>query len=240
MTNALGKKGFSINSNQLKMIALISMIVDHVGFYILGDIDLLRIIGRIALPIYAYTIAEGCRYTKDRKRYLGLIAAMALVFQLVFWVFMKSLYQGILVTFSLSIVIIFSIDALIKSKDIRSKILAIVGLAAAFFIGFVCPEIFGKYGFKIDYNVWGISLPILMYFTPTKKARIVILTVFLALMAIISSSIQWWALLAIPFIALYNGERGSKKYKYFFYIIYPLHLVIIYGIRIVLELLNLI
>ena len=59
-------------------------------------------------------------------------------------------------------------------------------------------------------------------------------------MAIISSPIQWWALLAIPFIALYNGERGSKKFKYFFYIIYPLHLVIIYGIRIVLKLLNLI
>ena len=52
----------------------------------------------------------------------------------------------------------------------------------------------------------------------------------LCLLAYDCEAIQWWSLLAIPLLALYNGQRGRWKMKWFFYLFYPLHLVIIYGI----------
>jgi hypothetical protein len=105
MSNTLiqntNNKKFGLTNNQLKIIACISMLIDHLGVSIFPGVPVLRIIGRLAFPIFAYMIAEGCRYTKNRAKYLGIMAAMALAFQIVYFVFMNDLYQGILVTFSL-------------------------------------------------------------------------------------------------------------------------------------------
>ena len=232
------KNKLGLTNNQLKIIAMISMVIDHIGVYFFPSVTWLRIIGRIAFPIYAYLIAEGCRYTRNRTKYLGIIGAMAILFQIVYFVFMSSLYQGILVTFSLSIIIIFSVEALIKGKGAMARIFAILSLGFALFIGFVCPRLFAEQGFVIDYNIWGISLPVLMYFAPSKKIRVILVVIFIALMALLSNSIQWWALMAVPFIALYNGERGKAKMKYFFYIFYPLHLVLLFLIKIILTFLK--
>ena len=45
------------------------------------------------------------------------------------------------------------------------------------------------------------------------------------------SSLQWWCLLSLPLLALYSGERGRLRLKYLFYIYYPLHLIVLEGIR---------
>ena len=58
--------GFS--NNQLKIIAMLSMLVAHVGEHLYPDVGFLRAIGRLALPLFAYMIAEGCLYTKNRAR----------------------------------------------------------------------------------------------------------------------------------------------------------------------------
>ena len=83
------KKLIGLNNNQLKIIALISMVLDHVGLALFPKIELFRILGRLALPIYAYMIAEGCAHTKNRKRYLGMILGMGLIFQI--WIQTKCL-----------------------------------------------------------------------------------------------------------------------------------------------------
>jgi len=236
--NITENKKFGLTNNQLKIIAAIFMVCDHVGLVLFPSASVLRALGRISFPIYAYLIAEGCRYTRSRARYLGLIAAMGFVFQIFYFVFMDDLYQGILITFSLSITLIFSIEALIKRKNIKQIILALLGIVLSLFIGFACPELFGKYGFAIDYNIWGITLPVIMYFIPSKKARVIFLAISFAVMAYCSYPLQYYALLSVPLIALYNGERGKKKMKYFFYIFYPLHLVLIYAIAIIIELLK--
>ena len=56
-----------LTGNQLKLIALITMTIDHIGFMLLPQVKILRAIGRIAFPIFAYMIAEGCQYTRNRK-----------------------------------------------------------------------------------------------------------------------------------------------------------------------------
>lgn len=228
-----------LNNNQLKIIAMISMLLDHIGLVFFPQIRVLRYIGRLAFPIFAYMIAEGCRYTKNRKRYLGMIAGMALVFQIVYFVFMNSLYQGILVNFAFSIATIFTIESFIKNKKISNRILMLLFVCTVLFIYICLPGALKKYGFNIDYGIWGLILPILVYFTPNKWLRAVFCGIWLIIMSIVTAkTMQWWSLLTIPLFILYNEKRGGKNLKYVFYIFYPLHLVIIYGIMFLLQILK--
>nr|MBQ4318425.1 hypothetical protein [Clostridia bacterium] len=99
-----------LNGNTLKFIAAFSMLVDHIGVLFLPGNSLLRIIGRLAMPIFAYMIAEGCRYTKNRLRYFLTIFAFAVGCQLVYFFAAGDTYMSILVTFSLSILTIYSLQ----------------------------------------------------------------------------------------------------------------------------------
>ncbi len=209
---------------------MICMLLDHVGLALLPQVQILRILGRISLPIFAYMIAEGCKYTKNRKRYFGIIFAMAFVFQLVYLVFMNDLYQGILVTFSLSIAIIFSVESFFKNPNPTNRLLMLVALTAALCYGLVCPVIWKQYGFAIDYRAYGIFLPVIIYFTPKKVWKITFTALAIIVFALCTKPIHFYQLLAIPLLILYNGERGNAKLKYMFYIFYPLHLVLIYAI----------
>ena len=63
-----------LTGNQLKLIAVITMTIDHIGLAFFPQQMLFRVIGRLAFPIYAYMIAEGCRYTRSMGKYLrGII-----------------------------------------------------------------------------------------------------------------------------------------------------------------------
>ena len=237
MSKLLEKIGFKgLNNNQLKIIAMISMAIDHIGLMFFPSVRILRYLGRIAFPIYAYMIAEGCRYTKNRKKYLSMMAAMALVFQIVYLVFMGSFYQGILVNFSLSIATIFAIDSFIKNKKAINRILMSLIVFGVLFIHIGFPKIFSSYGFKIDYNIWGLLLPVIVYFMPNKWWRALGVAATLVIMTLVSGkTMQWWSLMTLPMLLLYNEERGSKKMKYLFYIFYPLHMVIIYAVMYLLS-----
>ena len=74
---------FGLTGNQLKLIALVTMTIDHVGLLLLPQLVILRIIGRLSMPLYAYMIAQGCRYTHDRRRYFVRLAGLALACQVV-------------------------------------------------------------------------------------------------------------------------------------------------------------
>ena len=73
------KKFAGFTGNELKLIALVSMTCDHVGLQLLPNVLFLRILGRLAFPIFAYMIAEGCRYTRSRKKYLLRMVSLAAV-----------------------------------------------------------------------------------------------------------------------------------------------------------------
>ena len=77
----IAAKTLSLNGNQLKLIALIAMTFDHIGVSLFPHTIWLRVVGRLALPIFAYMIAEGCRYTRSRKRYLMSLLAVAALCQ---------------------------------------------------------------------------------------------------------------------------------------------------------------
>jgi len=219
------KNKAGLTGNQLKLIALISMTLDHVGLQLFPDVVLLRILGRLALPIFAYMIAEGCRHTRSRKKYLGRMVLLAALCQAVYFFAMGSLYQCILVTFSLSIVLIYAIDNAHTTHTALLALLALVSVCAAC-LGL--PRLLQGTDFAIDYGIWGVLLPVLVYFGGSRKMAFLALA--LCLQARQLGGIQWFSLAAIPLLMCYNGQRGKGNVGKWFYVYYPLHLVVIYGI----------
>ena len=229
------KKSFvGLSNNQLKIIAMLSMLVDHIGVELYPTLKFLRIIGRLALPLFAYMIAEGCFYTKSRTRYLILLSTLAILCQVVFYITTKSLYQGILITFSLSVITIFSIDTILKSKDIFKMLLGVVGLAFVLYVSLFMPIRYKTQGFDIDYGALGMLLPVAIYYAPTRLAKLIACAFMLVFLGIDIQGVQFYALCALPLLALYNGQRGTAKLKYVFYVFYPLHLIGIYLVSIML------
>lgn len=227
------KTGLGLSGNTLKLIALITMTLDHIGAYLLPQYPILRLIGRISMPIYAFLIAEGCEHTRNKLKYLCLMAFFALGCQLVYFFVMDSLYMCILVTFSLSIVLVYALQYVQRKKDFLSCAVFAVALAGVYYI---CVKLPGRLpGFSVDYGLEGVLLPLFFALGSTKPQKLLGGTVGMCVLALGSASIQWYSLLALPLLALYSGRRGKYSYKYLFYIYYPLHLAAIYGIRWILE-----
>lgn len=224
----ISENGFT--GNQLKILAMISMTMDHIGLMLLPDWTILRILGRLALPIYAWMIAEGCRHTRSRKKYFLRMAALAALCQAVYFFAMGSVYMCILVTFSLSIALIGAIENYQEKRDRASQILAFVSLLAVFFLCVALPELWKSSDFAIDYGIAGVLLPVLVYFGREKTKY---LTAGLILLGFGYGGIQWAALAAVPLLGMYNGQRGEKNLGKWFYLYYPAHLLVIHGISLI-------
>ena len=223
-----------LSGNQLKLIALAAMTCDHVGMVFFPRITVLRIIGRLAFPIFAYMIAEGCHHTKNRQKYLLSMVAVALVCQVVYWVAMRSLYQCVLVTFSLSIGLIYLLDRALQKEQRIHCLPVMLGFFAAYFLCEVLPDLLAGTDYRIDYGIWGVMLPVLIYLGRTSGQKLLYFVCGLTLLSFRIGGIQWYSLAAIALIALYNGSRGKLRMKYLFYIYYPAHLALIQLLRILL------
>ena len=224
-------KKLGLTGNQLKLIALITMTIDHVGAHLLPQILWLRIIGRLAFPIYAYMIAEGCQHTRNILRYLGSVAGMAALCQVVLYLFNGSLHMYILVTFSLSILIIMLLQ--LAQKSAFWGLLAVVAIGAGYYVTELLP---GKLpsDFRIDYDFLGVMLPVMIWVGKNKWQSLGMCAFGLLLMGM-GNQIQMYAVLALIPLALYNEQRGRLNLKGFFYWYYPIHLVVIYGVALLLE-----
>ena len=223
-------KVFGISGNQLKLLAMLFMTVDHVGAFLLPELEILRYIGRLAMPIFAWMIAEGCAHTRNRLRYFLTLLGFGLVCQIVYWVAMQSLMQCIFVTFSLSVLLIFVLDFAVKKKGIFSLCLMGVTFAGVCYICVFLPKALSNTDFHIDYGIYGVMLPVCIYIGRSKAEKLLAAAMCLTPLAMSHGLWQWYSFLSLPLLALYNGQRGKWKLKYFFYFYYPLHLVAIYAI----------
>ena len=219
-----------LSSNALKLIALVSMTIDHIGLLLFPQYRFLRIIGRIAFPIFAYMIAEGCRYTSNRIRYFLTVFLLGFAMQVFFWLTRRSVYQHVLITFSMSIFLIYSVQIAKKRGGVWVVLSVLVFLGEAFICLF--PEKLVPWpSFVIDYGLCGVLLPLLIYAGRNRTERLAAAAVGLIALSLSMSRLQWWCLLSLPLLALYSGKRGHTKLKYLFYIYYPLHLIVLEGIR---------
>ena len=101
-----------LGRNVLKLIAIIAMLIDHVGKLFFPHIIILQIIGRLAMPIFAFFIAEGFYYTKNKLKYFLTMLIFAVIAQIPYVFLFSGL--NILFTFCLSLILLFVWDIAMK------------------------------------------------------------------------------------------------------------------------------
>lgn len=206
---------FGLNGFTLKCIAMICMFIDHTGAVLFPQYMILRIIGRLAFPIYCFLLAEGAVHTGDIRKYglrLFLFALISEVpFDLAFFGRIYWEHQNVFFTLFLGVAAI----GLIKSaKNEITIILAAIG------------GIFLADWLNTDYGGFGIVLILSYYFLHEKKLlRHVAMAAENILLR--GLGVQAYASFAALPMMLYNGRRGPSL-KYFFYVFYPAHLLILY------------
>lgn len=228
----------------LKLIAIVTMLIDHLGAEIIPEglfgtqNVLLRLIGRIAMPLFCFLLAEGYRHTSNKKRYITTMFVFALIseipYDLLFYgepFFWGS--QNVYFTLGLGLLAMHFYETY-KGQPL--------GLVFPLGIAFAA-ELLGS-----DYGAMGIILMMLFYISHQDKQKMVLLFVFYnivpalpILYLVVAGGLSWfdffmitlqvWSLLALIPILFYNGERGYRLNKYIFYWFYPVHLLVLYLIQ---------
>ena len=222
-----------LSGSMLKVIAMVTMLIDHLAayywwydpqfaqpFFTIGhhQVDacfLMRLVGRIAFPIFAFLLVEGFVHTSNRRRYGISLFLFALLSELPWnlvhtgtWHYSS---QIVFFTLLLGYLGICSIEYL---KG-RRRVLALVGLLV------------GSILLRADYGCSGYGFILLLYVLRSQPL----------LQAVIGSCVlgsRWVAGLAFIPINMYNGRRGfiqGRWSKYLFYVFYPLHLLVIYFLQ---------
>lgn len=237
-----------MNRNQLKIIACLSMLIDHVGLVLFPDVTAFRLIGRLAMPVFAFFIGEGCRYTRNRKAYFLRVFILGLICQAVYITEAainggNGFYLNILLTFSVSIPLCYLLSCAEKrletaGKDENLMFLVLLAVFAAVFLieKGICVlfDTILHINLTFDYGFSGICLPLFAWIGRSRSQKLLFFTLGLMLFccANYGGSILWslFAMLSLCLLYLYNGKGGEKNLKYFFYGFYPLHLVVIYAV----------
>ena len=255
------KKVRILNSNSLKLLAAFFMLLDHIGVvFFPSELGLLRILGRISMPLFAFAIAEGCRYTKNKWKHFFLLFGLGTACQLVYFIFdPNTIYLGILITFSFSTLMIYALQ-FAKKCTFEEKPNPIRAVCAwlLFILLVVGVYVFCQH-FTVDYKFYGCILPVcasifdfhripapsILKKLDNLPIRVLCMAIPMILVVLFPEipvltlnnkamqPIIVYSLIAIPLLLLYNGEKGKRNMKYFFYIFYPLHLGILEGIFIV-------
>ena len=219
----MAAKTTGLTGNQLKLIAMAAMFLDHLGVQLYPQVDILRIIGRIAFPIFAFMIAEGCKYTHDRLRYFLHLFILAVICQAVYFFAGGSPYLSILFTFSLSILMIYVLQHFKTERTALSGALLFIVILLVYTLNQLV---------EIDYGFWGCMTPVfasLPHGTKYDRTAISVVTLGLGLtfLSLSLGGFQFWCFAALPLLFCYSGKRGKWKMKYFFYVFYPAHLAIL-------------
>lgn len=209
------------------MIAIITMLIDHIGAVFLTPNTtsylIFRSIGRLAFPIFVFLLVEGFYHTRDPKKYLTRLGIFALISEIPFdFAFYGDFYMGhqnIFFTLFLGLLLIM----LMKEVEIKFH----KNVIAINIINFLLVIAFCIMAFllKTDYNFLGILIITAFYLFRGNKMLLVIS--ILLIFGTPIGSISILATLSMVFIALYNGKKG-KSMKYFFYAFYPAHLLILF------------
>ena len=239
-----------LSRSALKWIALITMLIDHIGAIIGSSVfdswglswlyDTLRTIGRISFPIFAFFIAEGWFYTHSKKKYFLTLLIFSIISQPIYYFAFDNNYFefNILFTFLISILIFYLIDQIKQDKSLAFVyVTLIIAIAVVVFV-------LTAVGAPISYGLYGVFLPVIFYIfnhstwryakpTMWALAGIFMILDWLSSFAFVETItfrafIDLFPLLSIPLLMLYNGQKGKYSPKWLFYIFYPAHILIIY------------
>ena len=231
---------FGLSGTALKMIAVITMLIDHIGAVIVQrtqmfeqfasrewlwlnqSYEMLRDVGRLAFPIFCFLLVEGFLHTRNEKKYLIRMVLFALISEIPFNLaltgnLMDRRFQNVYWELSLGLVVLILMRWAEKGR--LPALLSFIYKASVTVAAMLLAELL-----CFDYGLYGIlSIAILYLFRSNRLSQ--------ALAGGVSFSWELPAPVAFLAVACYNGKRG-RGLKYPFYIFYPAHLLILYGIAI--------
>lgn len=222
-----------LNGFHLKLIAICTMLIDHMGYTLFPGVMWLRCVGRVAFPIFCFLIAEGCVYTHDRKKYALRLLLFALISEIPFNLMNSGMIwdpydQNVLWTLLLGALVCWLMDWALKKCTPLSFVLTGAAMVAAYWL---------LEAFRTDYGGWGMLLVAAFYGVHRAPSGAVVKMIAQAFgLAFFSLgvmggylSIELWSLVSLAPIWLYNGQRGfsHKAVQYGFYAFYPVHILIL-------------
>ena len=218
------KPAFGLSGSALKVIAMISMVIDHIALYLLehGTVlyETMRCIGRIAFPVFAFLIAEGFIHTRSRYRYFFTLLGFAVISEIP-WYLLNGAdgTHNVMFTLALGVVTLMVLENLLQRSLAQGFLwtLGMAGLAS---------------WLSVDYEWMGILIIVIFYIFngyghsfPYSKGMQFFCTFTLMMHYEVIG-----AVMACIFLYLYNGKRGfiqGSIVKYGFYAFYPIHLVFV-------------
>lgn len=219
------KSKVGLTASTLKWIAICSMLIDHFAVAIYLQLDCyeytiyraMRYIGRIAFPIYCFLLVEGFFHTRNIKKYIGRCFGFALLSEIPFDL---ALYgeifhpksQNVYFTLTLGLCTLYLLEKM-KGYDM----LHVLARGACILVGAGLAQVL-----ETDYHYRGVLFIVMFYFCRNMDKLVG------NIIGAVAFSYEKTAPLAFIPIYLYNGERGMRL-KYFFYLVYPVHLLI-YGL----------
>ncbi|HOZ54507.1 MAG TPA: TraX family protein [Clostridia bacterium] len=218
----------------LKILAMIFMICDHSAKSILTGATPLYLVGVCSFPIFAFQIVQGYINTSNLKNYIKRLFTFALVSQIPFMLFLSTFTNNI---FRLNIFFTL-ILGLLALYFYSLKINNFLKFFIILFLIFIASY------FRVDYGAWGVTLILMFYIFRENKILLGLLYVILCIIKyinilILHFNIFFFGLFAFTIsaliaILLYNGKKG-KHLPTFFYMFYPIHLLVIYLIHVIIN-----
>jgi hypothetical protein len=212
---------FSLNAYHLKMIALISMFLDHFARIIYPDLYVLEVIGRLAFILYSFLLVEGLTHTKSSGYYFLRLFLFALLSEIPYdlafgdkW--FDPIRQNIFFTLSVGLAALLVIESKKIASDVKVLLIAALVTAAN--------------NFHFDYYYLGVLQVVCFYVFRSNRLKQFLTVVILNLFFMFRIATQSAAVLGLLPIYLYNDERG-KKTGILFYIFYPAHLLLFWIIK---------
>ena len=210
----------NLDTNFIKMIAIITMLIDHIGKILYPDVLILQIIGRIAFPLFAYCIVVGVLYTRDVKKYVLRLALCGIVSQPFY-------------------VLAFGTDWLVSNifLNLLVGVLVIHTIVERRWILLGLLIVFSELS-DIDYGLRGILLMIVFYAFRENPRKSILMSTLILILPTVNDlifqnqdmSIQGFSVLALPLIYLHTNFN-LKINKFVFYGFYPIHLLSLYLVK---------
>ncbi len=215
----------------LKISAMLTMLCDHIGYVLISQKTypqiylILRLIGRIAFPLFCFMLVEGFTYTRSKRDYIIRLAIFAVISEIPFDLaitgkFFDIYNQNVMWTLLIGFIAMYGLEKFtgINIAHTIIRILIILVCCGAALI------------LNTDYSIYGVLIIVVLYLYKNNRTAKIL---WLCILLIMQGMIEAFAILCIPFIMGYDSSKNEVRLpKYFFYAFYPAHLLILYIISI--------
>lgn len=230
----------------IKIIALITMFIDHLGYILLNNNESMRIIGRISFPLICFLLVNGYFHTKDKVKYLVRMTVFAFLSEPCFdfssYMCVNMYKQNVFFTLVLGLLCLMATEKYIGTLVDKIKAIPQIISIPVGCISILSVFMFWNVMAGGNYGWYGILLIYLFYWTYgdseiNKTYMAIALAIANVMFAFVTGNfIQMYSILAIPVIALFKEKKleVSKRTKIICYVFYPVHLLLLGLIRFII------